>query len=60
MLCNLSVFKKETERTIREKDSLLILPNCDKCYSKKGLNRILHQVIFKTVDIFKKEFFSRN
>ena len=31
----LTVFKKEIERTIREKDSLLILPICDKCYSKK-------------------------
>ncbi|WP_406535090.1 CRISPR-associated endonuclease Cas2 [Methanobrevibacter sp.] len=32
---DLSIFKKEIELTIREKDSILILPICDKCYSKK-------------------------
>ena len=31
----LTVFKNETEQTIREKDSLLILPICDNCYFKK-------------------------
>ena len=32
---DLTIFKKEVELTIREKDSLLILPICDKCYFKK-------------------------
>ena len=31
----LTIFKNEIEQTIREKDSLLILPICNKCYSKK-------------------------
>ena len=31
----LTVFKNETEQTIREKDSLLILLICDNCYFKK-------------------------
>lgn len=31
----LTIFKKEIELVIRQKDSLLILPVCDKCYSKK-------------------------
>lgn len=30
-----TIFKKEIELATREKDSLLILPICDKCYSKK-------------------------
>ena len=32
---DLTIFKKEVELTIREKDSLLILPICDKFYFKK-------------------------
>lgn len=32
---DLAIFKKEMELTIREKDNLIILPICDKCYSKK-------------------------
>lgn len=31
----LSDFKKIISQTIRQKDSLLILPVCEKCYSKK-------------------------
>lgn len=31
----LSSFKNEIKQTIREKDSLLFLPICSKCYSKK-------------------------
>lgn len=32
---DLEIFKKEIELAVRVKDSLLILPICDKCYSKK-------------------------
>ncbi|MGN0176438.1 MAG: CRISPR-associated endonuclease Cas2 [Methanobrevibacter sp.] len=32
---DLTIFKKEIELEIRRKDSLLILPICDSCYSKK-------------------------
>lgn len=32
---DLTIFKKEVELTIREKDSILILPICDNCYFKK-------------------------
>ena len=31
----LDILKEEIEQTVREKDSLLILPICEKCYSKK-------------------------